>query len=103
MTGDLFTARFTDSHFDETVFPSLGGDRKKDFPREWKELSWYVPTQSHFDPRTLQCEIEVKRIVVYEMKETKEMKIERWRNEKEKREREFLEEKKNQKENQDNE
>ncbi|PRQ36553.1 putative RNA-directed DNA polymerase [Rosa chinensis] len=34
LTGDLFTARFADCHFDETVFPSLGGDRKKDFPRE---------------------------------------------------------------------
>ena len=25
-TGDLFTARFADCHFDETYFPSLGGD-----------------------------------------------------------------------------
>ncbi|KAJ9544182.1 hypothetical protein OSB04_023889 [Centaurea solstitialis] len=45
------------------VFLSLGGDRKKDFPRERQELSWNVPTLSHFDPRTSQCESEVKRIL----------------------------------------
>ncbi|KAJ9539390.1 hypothetical protein OSB04_032123 [Centaurea solstitialis] len=41
----------------------LRGDRKKDFPRERQELSWNVPTLSHFDPRTSQCESEVKRIL----------------------------------------
>ncbi len=30
LTGDLFTARFADCHFDETVFPSLGGDKNTD-------------------------------------------------------------------------
>jgi hypothetical protein len=63
LTSDLFTARFADCHFDETVFPSLGGDRKNEFPRERQELSWNVPTLSHFDPRTSQCESEVKRII----------------------------------------
>ena len=63
LTGDLSTARFADCHFDETVFPLLGGDRKKDFPRERQELSWFVPTLSHFDPRTSQSESEVKRII----------------------------------------
>ena len=27
LTEDLFTARFADCHFDETYFPSLGGER----------------------------------------------------------------------------
>ena len=27
LTGDMFTARFADCHFDETVFPSLGGEK----------------------------------------------------------------------------
>ncbi|KAM2035985.1 hypothetical protein ACFX16_038999 [Malus domestica] len=61
LTGDMFTARFADCHFDETVFPSLGGE--KTVPEERQELTWVVPTLSHFDPRTLQCENEVKRIV----------------------------------------
>ena len=29
LTGDLFTARFADCHFDETFFQSLGGDTNK--------------------------------------------------------------------------
>ena len=63
LTGDLFTVRFTDCQFYETVFPSLGGDRKTDFPRERHKLSWFVPTLSHFDPCNSQCESEVKRII----------------------------------------
>ena len=27
-TGDLFTARFADCHFDESNFPTLGGESK---------------------------------------------------------------------------
>ncbi|KAM2825188.1 hypothetical protein COP1_035011 [Malus domestica] len=27
LTGDMFTARFAECHFDETVFPSLGGEK----------------------------------------------------------------------------
>jgi hypothetical protein len=64
LTGDLFTAIFADCHFDETVFPSLGGDKKKDFLRERQEVSWSVPTLSHFDPRTSQCESEVNRMIL---------------------------------------
>ena len=29
LTGDLFTARFVDCHFDKQVFPSLGEKRQK--------------------------------------------------------------------------
>ena len=61
MTGDVFTARFADCHFDETIFPPLGGE--KTVPEERRELSWTLPTLSHFDPRTTQCENEVSRIV----------------------------------------
>ena len=36
-TGDLFTARFADCQFDETVFPALGGDKTK-FEKEKQEI-----------------------------------------------------------------
>ena len=29
MTGDLFKARFVDFHFDESIYPTLGGERKQ--------------------------------------------------------------------------
>ncbi|KAM2053253.1 hypothetical protein ACFX1T_002915 [Malus domestica] len=61
LTGYMFTARFADCHFDETVFPLLEGE--KTVPEERQELTWVVPTLSHFDPRSTQCEDEVKRIV----------------------------------------
>ena len=38
-------------HFDETVFPSLGGDKNKYVQQERQELSWSVPTLSHLDPQ----------------------------------------------------
>ena len=62
-TGDLFTARFADCHFDGTIFPSLGGDRNSLVPQKQHELSWSVPTLSHFDLRTTQCDLEVPRIL----------------------------------------
>ncbi|XP_068305181.1 uncharacterized protein [Pyrus communis] len=61
LTGDMFTARFADCHFDETVFPSLGGE--KIVSEECQELTWVVPTLSHFDPRSIQYENKVKMIV----------------------------------------
>ncbi|KAM2003558.1 hypothetical protein ACFX15_027107 [Malus domestica] len=61
LTGDMFTTRFADCHFDETIFSSLRGE--KSVPEEWQELTWVVPTLSHFDPRSTQCENEVKWIV----------------------------------------
>ncbi|PRQ59184.1 putative RNA-directed DNA polymerase [Rosa chinensis] len=63
LTGDLFTARFADCHFDETVFPPLGGDKNVTVPDERRELTWNVPTMSHLDPRTAQCDNEVRRIL----------------------------------------
>ncbi|KAG7584130.1 Reverse transcriptase RNA-dependent DNA polymerase [Arabidopsis suecica] len=58
-TGDVFTARFADCHFDEKVFPVLGGENKQ----VGKEIKWYVPSLLHLDPPTKQSEIEVRRIV----------------------------------------
>ena len=60
LTGDLFTVRFADCHFYETVFPSLGGDKHANVLGERRESSWYAPTMSHLDPRTAQSETEVR-------------------------------------------
>ncbi|KAK2376223.1 putative mitochondrial protein [Trifolium repens] len=57
--GDLFTARFADCHFDESNFPTLGGENKQ----LEKEISWNELSLSHFDPRTKQCELEVQKII----------------------------------------
>ena len=61
LTDDVFTARFTDCHFNESVFPSLG--REKAIPEERREISWKTCTMTHLDPRTTQCELEVQRII----------------------------------------
>ena len=51
LTGDLFTARFADCHFDEIVFPPLGGDNNVTVPDERRELTWNVPTMSLMIPK----------------------------------------------------
>jgi len=58
-TGNLFTARFADCHFDESIFPTLGGENKQ----LKKEISWSELSLSHLDPRTKQCELEVQKII----------------------------------------
>ncbi|GJR98057.1 hypothetical protein Tco_0270231 [Tanacetum coccineum] len=40
LTGDLFTARFVDCHFDEAVFPKLGGVKKN----QEKNVTWCEPS-----------------------------------------------------------
>lgn len=60
-TGDVFRARFADCQFDESNFPSLGGEKPK--LEERREISWNTPSLAHFDPRTKQCELEVQRII----------------------------------------
>ena len=60
MTGDLFTARYLDCHFDETKFPILGGEGKEVIK---KEISWNETSQSHLDPKTSESELEVQRII----------------------------------------
>ncbi|KAL4026480.1 hypothetical protein IC575_014911 [Cucumis melo] len=59
LTGDVFTARFADCHFNETNFPTLGGGVKK----LKNEIAWNVSLLSHLDPRTKQCELEVQKII----------------------------------------
>ena len=56
-TRDLFTARFADCHFDENIYPTLGGETKQ-LVISWNELSL-----SHYDPLTKQCEQEVQKII----------------------------------------
>jgi len=62
LTGDMFLARFANCHFNETVFPPLGGE-KVPIPEERREITWNVPSLSHLDPHTNQSEHEVQRII----------------------------------------
>jgi hypothetical protein len=61
LTGDIFKARFDDCHFNETIFPSLGGE--KSLPETRREITWNVSTLSHLDPCTNKSELEVQRII----------------------------------------
>lgn len=66
MTGDLFTARFADCHFDETTFPSIGKGKsilENDKQKPVEDLTWYEQRLSHLDPRTPECENEINRII----------------------------------------
>ncbi|WRX28465.1 Reverse transcriptase [Theobroma cacao] len=58
-TGYLFTARFADCHFDETIFPILEGENKQ----LEKKISCNTLSLSSFDLRTNQCEQEVQKII----------------------------------------
>ena len=60
-TGDVFTTRFVDCHFNENLFPLLGGE--KSVPEEQREITLNASVMSHFDPRTNQSELEVQRII----------------------------------------
>ena len=60
-TGDVFTTRFVDCHFNENLFPPLGGE--KSVPKERREITWNASVISHFDPHTNQSELEVQRII----------------------------------------
>ena len=62
MTGDLFTARFADCHFNETIFSSLGGEKVDPNKRDL-QITWNALHLSKFDPRANSCEQEVKKIV----------------------------------------
>ena len=57
LTSDVFKARFEDCHFNETVFPQLGGEKSMIEAR--REIVWNASMLSHFDPHTKQCELEV--------------------------------------------
>ena len=64
MTRNVFTTRFANCHFNESVFPLLGGEKL--IPKEQREISWKVSTMTHLDPRTNQCELEVQRIIHFQ-------------------------------------
>ena len=57
LTGEVFIARFVDCHFDENIFPPLGGD--KPIPEELREITWNESSLSHLDPRTKKSKLEV--------------------------------------------
>ena len=61
LTGDVFRAIFSNCHFNEIVFPPLGGE--KSIPEERREITWNASILSHFDPCTNQCELEVQMII----------------------------------------
>ena len=53
LTGDVFKARFEDCHFNETIFPPLGGE--KSLSKSQCEITWNVSTLSHLNPHINQC------------------------------------------------
>ncbi|KAM1902231.1 hypothetical protein ACFX14_030963 [Malus domestica] len=59
----MFTSRFANCYFYETVFPSLGEDKNVNVPEKLHELSWTTPTLSHLNPRTAKSEIAVQHIL----------------------------------------
>ena len=63
MTGDVFRARFADCHFNETMFPQLGGGGGESIPEGRHEITWNASTLSHLDQRTNQCELKVQMII----------------------------------------
>ena len=50
LMGDIFTTWFVDCQFNETIFPTLGGEKKE--LEKQIEISWNASSISHFDPRT---------------------------------------------------
>jgi len=51
-TRDLFIVQLFDYHFDEYVFPTLGGERKQ----LEKNIGWNELSLSYLKPRTKQCD-----------------------------------------------
>ena len=59
LIGDVFTTRFADFHFNESVFSSLRGENS--IPDKPREISWKTSTMTHLDPHTNQYELEVTK------------------------------------------
>jgi Reverse transcriptase (RNA-dependent DNA polymerase)/GAG-pre-integrase domain/Integrase core domain len=59
-TGDLFTGRFADCHFNEAEFPTLGGGIMGPPKRE---ISWNTEGIKFLDPPSKVCEQEVLKII----------------------------------------
>ena len=60
--GDLFTARYADSIFDEDHFQALGGGLYLKSKKCW-EVEWNGVGIHSIDPRTRDAELEVQRII----------------------------------------
>ena len=60
LTGDLFTARFADSIFNEDHFTALRGES---YQKECQEIDWNATGISSSDPRTTEIELQVQRII----------------------------------------
>jgi len=58
LIGDLLTALFANCHFDEIMFPTLGGEIKQ----LDKYITWNALSLLNFGPRIKQCEQEVQTI-----------------------------------------
>ena len=56
LTGDLFMTWFANCHFDEIMFPALGGEIKQ----LDKDISWNALSLLNFGPRIKQCEQKFK-------------------------------------------
>nr|ABA98007.1 retrotransposon protein, putative, Ty1-copia subclass [Oryza sativa Japonica Group] len=61
LTGDLFTARFADSIFDEEHFPALGGDFK--YQKECHEINWDAHGIPATNSRTTETDLQVQKII----------------------------------------
>ncbi|KAL8155915.1 hypothetical protein AgCh_001101 [Apium graveolens] len=61
LTSDVFTARYADCHFDESMFPKFREDN--DLHKLNFEISWNASGLNSIDSRTNQCESEVQRII----------------------------------------
>ena len=61
LTSEVFTAQFTYCHFNEDVFPPLGGE--KPIPEELREITWTESSFSNLDPPTKQSELEIQKII----------------------------------------
>ncbi|XP_074346917.1 uncharacterized protein LOC141685728 [Apium graveolens] len=61
LTGDLFTVRYADCHFNESMFPPLGGDKHSN--KVNPDITWNASELYFLDPRIGQCELGVKRII----------------------------------------
>ncbi|GJX81848.1 retrovirus-related pol polyprotein from transposon TNT 1-94 [Tanacetum coccineum] len=59
LTGDVFTSHFADCHFNEAIFPPLGGENKN----HEKDVSWSEPLLLYLNPHTKQSETEVQKIM----------------------------------------
>lgn len=62
-TGDMFTTRFADCHFNEDEFPALGGGIKE-VP---KDLTWCTPNLLHFDPQQNNVNWKFRKLYIYKI------------------------------------